>query len=288
MPYDQIPDLPGRAVSRTLRVILTVTGPLVLPSTELQAIASFFLECTQATVIDDSRRRSHFSNSGGAHAPSRLRSIADDLGADYIHLPQHLRFHHRELFVGSRRRLARDASHRAADAIQVGFRQATIGSDGIVAIVDAGMIPIAPFEPETCLAQEPFWHLPHTSDTPEGPILYRWNDIFFVRGDPINWQEDFAWDWDVVAGVDLYTGGAITGRHSGSWFWRQDAPDFAHHLQSFLDFDAETDLGMQACESLLETFLHLWAGGNGHPGMRAQVDRRRPEFTEGLQALVAA
>lgn len=287
-----------RNLVSSLHVLTTVTGSPDLILAQLNALARFFPFGTTVTVVDDSRTRAHFSNSGEARLSRRIRDTVTRLGARYERFPQHLHFRRRTLFPNSRTWWSRDASLRTANAIQYGLSQ--IPATSRVVILDADMVPVAPFDADSYFNRSPIWYLPQQRETPTRAITYPWNGIFFIDQARIGQVTDMNWDCDIVEGIGLDTGGAmrtwlathqesaavLTGLHSGRWNWQRDFSDAPSELQAFLEFDAKVNGDKQFCELFESTFLHLRAGGNWNIEMRDVFAQRRSLFAEAIQANV--
>ncbi len=296
------PEDGARAPAGRLHVLLTVTGAPELLRVQLRAIARFLPAGTGVTVVDDSRRRAHFSNGGEPRLARRLRALAAEAGARYVRFPQHRHFHRRSLFGGSAWGVSRDASLRTADAIQFGLTELALQPEDSLALLDADLVPIGPFQPAAYFARAPAWLLPQSRETPLGVVRYPWNGLFLSRAALIVGARDFRWDCDTVAGVRLDTGGAarhwlarnapatgaLTGLHSGQWLWSTDAPQLPAALHEFLAFDAAANAGRQFAELFEGTFLHLRAGGNWLAEKRQVFAARLSRFTQGLERLLAA
>lgn len=281
-----------------LHVLSTVTGSPDLLTAQLKAFARFLPVGTSVTVVDDARTRRHFSNSGEARLSGRIREIVAGAGAQYERFPQSLHFRRRSLFPESRWWWSRDASLRTADAIQYGLTG--IPSTSQVLILDADMVPIAPFDAQSYFDRSAVWFLPQQRETPFGQITYPWNGIFFVDQERTSPEGHMNWDCDIVEGVGLDTGGAmrswlgrhlttasaLTGLHSGRWRWERDYPSAPMALREFLEFDARVNDGRQFCELFESMFLHLRAGGNWNVEMRDVFAERRRLFTDGLSTLL--
>ena len=282
-----------------LQVLIAVAGGPNLLEAQLSAIDRFFPVSAQVLVVDDSRRRGHYSNNQEQGSSKRLREVAEAHGAQYVRLPQYLHFMRQRLFPNPHRKLSTGPSLRTADAVQYGL--SFLGSNiQQLVILDSDMIPIVEFIPESYFAEAIVWFLPQERSGPNGEIVYPWPGIFFADLTKADVTSFMNWDCAVIDGVALDTGGEmrpwmeanalqakqITGLHSGKWKWEKDFASIPLCLEQFLTFDARQNNEMQFCELFLGTFLHLRAGSNWEPAKRDSFQERMNLFTDGIKVLV--
>ena len=285
----------------SLQVLTVAAGMPSLLEAQLSSLRKFFPASTKVLVVDDSRRRRHFSNNQDRNSAKRLRKVAEDNGAQYVRMPQHLHFMRGSLYGGPNPspKPFSYPSLRHADSLQYGI--SLLGpSIRQLMILDSDMIPIAEFEPERYLAEAPVWFLPQERSGPNGVVVYPWPGIFLADLSKADVTEFMNWDCAVIDGAQTDTGGGmhswmeanahhvrtITGLTSGEWKWESDSSSIPLSLEEFMTFDAKQNNDIQFCELFMENFLHLRAGSNWEPAKRDVFQERLNLFTEGIKGLV--
>lgn len=284
-----------------LQVLTAVAGGPSLLEAQLAAIRRFFPTQTKILVVDDSRRRSHYTNNQESGSSRRLHGVATAFDADYSRLPQYLHFRRQLLFSNPSRSMSTGPSLRTADSVQYGLSKLELLAGQLV-ILDSDMIPIADFRPDDYFGQSAVWFLPQARTGLTHEVVYPWPGIFMADLNRADTSIEMSWDCATVDGIALDTGGAmtswlqanaasahqITGLHSGKWNWSTADVQLPLSLRPFLDFDASQNDGVQFAELFEGSFLHLRAGSNWEQAKRSTFQDRMNLFTSGIKDLVAA
>jgi hypothetical protein len=232
-----------------------------------------------------------------------LREVAARYGAQYVRFPQYQHFMRNRLYQSPNPspKFISYPSLRHADSLQYGLSVLGRGGDiQQLMILDSDMIPITYFKPENYFAKAAVWFFPQERTGPNGVIVYPWPGIFFADFTKANVTSFMNWDYSLVDGVTLDTGGEmrpwlasnahqakkITGLTSGSWKWSKDYDSISLCLEKFLTFDAKQNNDVQFCEIFLGTFIHLRAGSNWEPAKRDVFQERINLFTDGIKNLI--
>lgn len=286
----------------TLHVVVTVTGANFLDA-QLSAFARCLPPAAQVHLIDDSRRRSHFSNGHHLNVSAEIQRVASLHGAHYTRLPQWRHLLRRTVFPSSETFTSRlDAARRCAVAVQFGFDSVGLSPDDVLLLIDADMAPIRAFDPTPYLAEADVWYVAQTRENERGRVLYPWNGIFMARAGTFLDADDFTWDVGESLGLRLDVGGECRhwlARHdeharpmrylqSERWVWDVERPGLPSELHAFLSFDKTVNGGVNFAELYEETFLHLRAGGNWKSDKRAVYAERTELFVEALRAINGA
>lgn len=289
-------------IEPNLQIMIAVAGGPNLLEAQLSAIRKFFPVHAKVLVIDDSRRRRHFSNNQEHGSAKRLRKVAQANGANYIRMPQYMHFMRKRLFQNPHPnpKLTSYPSLRHADSLQYGLSVLGPNINQLV-FLDSDMLPIADFAPEIYFAGAPVWFLPQERTGPNGEIVYPWPGLFLADLTKTGVPSFMNWDCALIDGVGLDAGGEmrpwmeanadrakrITGLHSGKWKWSKDSSSIPLSLEQFLKFDAKQNNDSQFCEFFLDTFLHLRAGSNWEPAKRDVFQERVKLFTDGIKVLTS-
>ena len=286
-----------------LQVLTAVAGGPNLLEAQLSAINKFFPASAKVLVVDDSRRRRHYSNNRVRGTAKRLREVADRYGAQYVRFPQYQHFMRNRLYQSPNPspKFISYPSLRHADSLQYGL--SVLGRGGEIQqlmILDSDMIPITYFKPENYFAEAAVWFAPMESFGHNGKIVYPMPVIFFADLAKAKSTAPMNWDYSLVDGVTLDTGGEmrpwmesnahqskkITGLYGNRWKWNKDSELISLCLEEFLTFDATHNNEMQFCDFFLGTFIHLRGGSNWDPARRDVLQERINLFTDGIKNLI--
>jgi len=275
-------------------ILIAVAGSPDLLRQQLRAIRHYSNSPVRIIVLDDSRRRPHYSNQRRLNTPASIRKVSLELGADYHRVPQRRHAYRRRYFPSTTRAWYAGPSLRTADTLNYGMQLIDSHSRGFLAILDSDMIPVRPFDVGDILSESEICYLPQKRSNEFQDFTYPWPGIFFANLKTISRTADLNWDCANIHGVALDTGGGlhdwvaersdvsriITGLHSNSWKWAEDTPNVSDSLRDFLEIDSQLNNGTQFAELFDDTFLHLRAGSNWDPKMREHHEYRLNSFVK--------
>ena len=273
-------------------ILIAVAGSPNLLRQQLKAIRHYSQSPVRIIVLDDSRRRPHYSNQRRLNTPASIREVTLELGADYHRVPQRRHVYRRRYFPSTTRAWGAGPSLRTADTLNYGMQLIESHPQDYLAILDSDMVPIRPFDVVDVLSDSKICFLPQTRSNGTQEYIYPWPGIFFANLKTISKTSHLNWDCANIGGVALDTGGGlqdwmadqsqvcrkITGLHSNSWKWAEDTPDINDNLRNFLDIDSRLNNGFQFAELFDNKFLHLRAGSNWDPKIRGLHDYRLNSF----------
>jgi hypothetical protein len=162
----------------------------------------------EVLVINDTRVIPHFSNMWRRGVTGEIRVAARAAGVRHRRFPQYLHTRRELIFPEEPKafRELEDANSRCADAIQYGVNLLLSESDQPILILDADMIPVAPFYWKNWLKRYPIWGVPEN----KGPgIDYLWNGIILVDPAQVNAMDRFNIDCGQLDGVPVDVGGML-------------------------------------------------------------------------------
>ncbi len=283
-------------------IMIAVAGSLQFLRQQLRAIRKYPTNPSQVIVLDDSRKRPHYSNQDCFLTQREIKRTCIAYGAENHRVPQRKHLYRRRYFPNTIKSRGAGPSLRTADTLQFGIECIDPTTTSYPAILDSDMVPIQPFDIKSILRNCSVCYLPQTRTLKELEIEYPWPGLFFLSLSKVLDFKELNWDCDLIDGVALDTGGGlhqwfkrhafssykIQGLHSNSWNWEIDAPFASPQLQEFIEADALMNGEVQFAELFKHTFLHLRAGSNWDPNIRMRHTVRLQGFIRGMDKLIEA
>jgi hypothetical protein len=283
-----------------LRILVTAltSGPLL--EAQAAAIKRWIPGPYELTVINDARADEHFSNLWQTTAVDEINQSARRVGATCVRFPQWRHLRRETIFPDEPEEFAEleTANTRCADAIQWGVNILLAKSDDPLLILDADMIPYAPFDWRALLKEHPIWGYPQGRQDNGGPlVLYLWNGLLLVNPAACERMDLFNLDCGNIDGTGVDVGGLLykfleanperTGtffrRFGEQWIAPGEDGDMPVKVMEFLNWDNRfSAMYGRAAETYGDCFLHLAAGGNWELRGRAHMSERIKRFVEAV------
>ncbi len=285
-----------------IAIIIASVGAPEMLALQLQGIRQFVSAPHQVYIVDDSRARAHWSNDSTTGMPARLRAVAREHGARYLRIT----FAHHALrkmyFPKTVAPLNVSPSARNADALHCGMRSALKDGHRRLAIFDSDLLPFAPwlFCNPSAEGYAPVRFLDQTRLDGQAAIHYPWAGYFYADLDATVENERLLWDLDIAGTTRLDTAGAArywlaaneacsaTAEMVGSGTWSIDSHPglLPREFYEALAIDRDPETGMQFCDVLDGTLLHLRSGSNWMKQDPSAHQRRRSAFLNAYKRLL--
>lgn len=285
-----------------IAIIIASVGAPEMLALQLQGIRQFASAPHQVYIADDSRARAHWSNDSTAGMPAHIRAIARDYGAHYLRITFAHHLLRKLYFRKTIAPLNISPSARNADALQLAMRAVLRDGHRQVAVFDSDLLPFAPlsFSDPTSEHYAPVRFHDQTRMDGDTTIHYPWAGYFYADLNATVDNERLLWDLDIAGNTRLDTAGAA--RHwlaandgqsatavmvgGGTWSMASHHGLLPREFDEALAIDRDPETGMQFCDVLDGTLLHLRAGSNWMKQDPSAHQRRRSAFLSAYKDLL--
>lgn len=285
----------------SMTIVIATTGFPDLLDMQIRAVRRFVSPEARVVVVDDSRSWPHSSNGQRFSVSWAVKRVCRAQDATYLRMPflKHLR--RRTLFPQTAfPRDLHSPSARNAASVQYGLLEAQRLGFGELLVLDSDMLPFRQFRKVSDLDPWKVRYVAQERASAHRVFSYAWIGFFYAVMEACDQTQPLWWDIDSVDGVRLDTGGA--SRHwlalnsgkaiavrvlsSGHWQASEAPCEIPPALMSFLDHDRDPATGMQYCEIVDDSFLHLRGGSNWMGQPLEEQARRRERLLSAFEEIL--